>query len=144
MTNHTTTQQKAILRRLNQQAAALLLSIAPRTLRDRDVPRNDDGTYNAIDLVAHMLAQSNSRIATEDESDHATRKLRAEADIKQMQAEELAGKLVPLAMVESSLTTMADMLRQLGDDFGRSPVPVSGRDVQKRFNEAIDSITWAD
>jgi len=143
MTNHTATHQKAILRRLNQQAAAMLLSISPRTLRDRDVPRNDDGTYDAVVLVARLLTEKQSRLPVDDE-DHATRKLRAEADIKEMEAEQRAGALVPLAMVDTTLTRVADMLRQLGEDFGRTTAPINGRDAQKRLNDAIGSLDFGD
>ena len=46
-------EQIKMLRRLSQQAAAKLISVSPRRLRDElDAPRNDDGSYNAIELVA--------------------------------------------------------------------------------------------
>ena len=38
---------------LSQRATAWLLGVSPRTLRDYvDLPRNDDGTYNAREVIA--------------------------------------------------------------------------------------------
>ncbi len=46
-------EQTAMLKRLNQQAAAFLVGVTARTLRDRtDAPRNEDGTYNGPELIA--------------------------------------------------------------------------------------------
>ena len=46
-----TTQQKGTLEQLTQQAAAWLIAVSSKHLRDEGVARNSDSTYNGPDLV---------------------------------------------------------------------------------------------
>jgi len=101
-----------------------------------------------LDMIAQWLRTEGpwqdrySGGMTGDTIDDKARKLRAEADIKEMEAEAKAGTLVPLDMVEQTLNRMADALKQLGEDFGRMSLPISGRDAQKKVNDMLDSIEW--
>src|SRR5689334_4674268 len=55
----TTRQQVDVLKSLTQGAAAHLLGLGPRVFRDKhDAPRNDDGTYDAVALVAWWRDQA--------------------------------------------------------------------------------------
>ena len=47
------------LQSLSQRAAAWLLGVSPRSLRDYvDLPRNDDGTYNAREVIAWVRSKA--------------------------------------------------------------------------------------
>ena len=50
----TAPQQVQVLKNLKQQAAAHVLGISPRSLRDRpEIPRDDDGCFDIHDLLRH-------------------------------------------------------------------------------------------
>ena len=139
-------EQKVVMSALAQQSAAWAIGMPPRTLRERNAPRNEDGTYNLRQLVEWSRKGDEDRqreLFDSDEIDDKARKLRAEADLKEMEVEERAGQLVPLAAIEANLQRLADALRGLGEDFGRATVPVSGRDAQRKINDMIDSIEWS-
>ncbi len=58
----TACQQIAMLRSLRQQAAAKLLGITPRALRDHDALRNDDGSYDAFELTRWWYTTNGNRL----------------------------------------------------------------------------------
>ncbi len=47
----TVASQKRVLRDLSQQAAAYLVGLSPRALRDSDAPRTDSGNYDGQKLA---------------------------------------------------------------------------------------------
>jgi hypothetical protein len=138
-------QQRAVMESCCQGAAAWAVGLATRTLRDKSAPTNADGSYDISKVVAWSRDIDGRRQVEIDPDDicDKARKLRAEADLKEMQAEERAGRLCPADMVEALLGRIADGLRELGEDFGRSAIPISGRDAQKKVNDMIDSIEWS-
>ena len=98
-----------------------------------------------LDRIVQWLRSDgpgSSRLADDVDTDDKARKLRAEADKAEMIAETMAGDLVPADMVRETFKRTADVLRLLGDDLGRATAPMSGKDVQKRINEALMSIEW--
>jgi len=100
-----------------------------------------------LDRIAQWLRTEGpwqDRTTSGPAADDKARKLKAEADLKEMQAEREAGLLVPVDMVERTLQRVADGLRQIGEDFGRMAIPLSGRDAQKRINDMVESIEWND
>jgi len=125
---------------LTQVAAAWAIGITPRHLRDGDAPRRGDGTYSIRELVQWLLERGSDG----DSGNDRARKLKAEADLKVMEAEQRAGKLVSLVMVDETLQRLAAALRVLGEDFGRTSVPISGREAQKKVNAMLDSISWGE
>ena len=57
-------QQIAMMRGLRQQAAAALIGISARALRDHvDAPRREDGTYDALELVRWWFTSDAERLA---------------------------------------------------------------------------------
>lgn len=104
---------------------------------------------NRLDLIVQWLRGSGpwqdrlSRGNSDPEGiDHKLRKLIAEADLKEMQAELQAGEVVPRELLRRNLAKLADALRGLGDDFGRVAIPINGRDAQRKLNDLIASIEW--
>ena len=53
-------QQIKMLGALNQQSAAWVVGVEPRTLRDKGAPRNEDGTYDARELLAWSSTASST------------------------------------------------------------------------------------
>jgi hypothetical protein len=99
-------------------------------------------------MIAHVVAEASrtkSRMPIGDDAedyDPALRKLRAEADLAEMKSMRMAGTLVFVADIQQNLDRLADAIRTLGEDFGRSPMPISGPDVQQKMNDMIDSLEW--
>lgn len=72
----------------------------------------------------------------------AARKFRSEANILEMKEQLMAGDLVKAHDVRSYMSRIADAIRTLGEDLGRSPMPIAGADVQQRINDTIESVEW--
>lgn len=70
------------------------------------------------------------------------RLLRAQADLKEMEVDTMAKTLIRLSDIQPNLDRLADALRNLGDNFRRSPMPLSGNDVADRINNMIENCEW--
>ena len=94
----TAPQQIQVLHSLTQQAAAHLVGMTPRHLRDQGAPRNEDGTYDARALLVWSSAASNT---TEID----------DADIERMFV--IADYLHVECLSDSALLVIVDYLRQV-------------------------------
>jgi hypothetical protein len=143
------------MRELSQISAAWLLGTGSAQIRDfnfpagEDNPRNLDETYDARKLVAWFVSyggKNNSRqqslVDSDGEISDAARKFRSEANILEMKEQLMAGDLVKAHDVRSYMSRIADAIRTLGEDLGRSPMPIAGADVQQRINDMIESVEW--
>lgn len=138
----TANDQRETLGALSQQTAAWLLGVAPRTLREKDAPRNSDGTYNARTLIEWFFRRGKS--SGEDPIRAAAiRREAARADLEEMKRDGLAGRLVDRGTIESQLAILAGRLRKLGESMGRRK-SVAGREVQRQLNEVINGCQWSD
>ena len=95
----TAPQQIQVLHSLTQQAAADLLDMTPRHLRDQGAPRREDGTYDARDLLAWSAAST----PTDHDID--------DADIERMLV--IAEYLYVECLSDSALLVIVDYLREL-------------------------------
>jgi hypothetical protein len=99
-------------------------------------------------MIAHVVAEASrtkSRMPIGDDGedyDPAMRKLRAEADLAEMRVEREAGTLVRLSDIQPNLDRLADALRNLGENFRRSPMPISGNDIGDLINQTIENVEW--
>ena len=101
--------QQDTMSSLTQQAAAWLLSISPRALRDQNAPRALDGTYNARDLVAWAISER-----TPDSSKLSQAKIRqavARAITLEIAAERAQGNYVSTDEITQEFMSMAAAVR---------------------------------
>jgi len=100
----TGTQQIEALRSLNQQAAAWLVGISARALRDRvDAPRNPDGSYDAQQLVAWNQARIQPPELTDDEYERL------------LLIQDFAFERVLDGQIIAVMETMTELARRYGD-----------------------------
>jgi phage terminase Nu1 subunit (DNA packaging protein) len=90
---------------LTQQAAAELLGVTPRTLRDWEkaggaVPRNANGTYSAPALVAWFVARERGDADALDSEQERARKDKETADKLAMENALRRGELIEAGQVE--------------------------------------------
>ena len=101
-----TGKQRAVLERVNQQVMAWLVGMSVREFRDRsDLPRNGDGSYNARDVVLKLFDTDGG-----EPTDRA-RKERAIADLKEMERDKQAGRLIPVEVARERLGRMVESLK---------------------------------
>lgn len=94
---------------LSQTAAAALLSVTPRSLRDWEkagdgIPRNPDGTYPGPALVAWFVSRQ-----TGDELDamkERARKDKEAADKLALENAKTRGELAPIAVMEDEVASL--------------------------------------
>lgn len=122
-------EQVAVIHSLGQAAAALLVGVTPRTLRETPAaPRGADGLYDGPQLVRYfrerdLARQSSKRIVSgddqlmADESDSpALEKYREHrATLAGFQVDETRGNLIPRAEVRMTLLWMAQLLQRAGE-----------------------------
>ncbi len=138
-----TGEQISIMGRLTQGAAAWLMGITPRAIRDMAVPRNADGTYsgreahawdierrkreNEIDPL--MSGGTNSQ-ALEEYRREKVREVKRKNDIEE-------GKLIPVADVAQLWAEVGEELRQEFETVARTIPPEAGA----ALTAAIDRIS---
>ena len=108
--------------------------MTPKTLRQWSVPRNADGSYNAIEAHRWYVERQIKR-ATGDEVDDIKRKARADADIAEYKRDELRKELVRISDVADWLDGLASEGRAVGKQIGKISVP-----AQRKFLAWIDKI----
>jgi hypothetical protein len=129
-------EQLAVLRKLKQQAAAALLGWTPRGLRDANAPRRDDGTYDAIALVAWMLERAAGK-SEASPADKLLEDLRREKAREAKRRNDLAeGRLVELARVQAEASAIGTVLRVRSEAIERA----FGAEVGKAVREMIDEM----
>lgn len=112
-----TAQQKATLEILTQQAAAWLISVSTKHLRDQGAARNLDGSYNGPDLVQWAIDQEIAKARKEWERSSDTLKTAAErqAEAKavkyEAQAKEVQDQYVDREEVLQEFREMASAVR---------------------------------
>jgi len=112
-----TAAQKVTLQQLTQQAAAYLLSVSARHLRDHQPARNSDGTYNGPDLVQWLVdrAISDARDRWRKNTDTGTKAKDRQALARAIKLEEEAkavqGQYVEAAAVKLEFMSMAAAVR---------------------------------
>lgn len=101
-----TGKQRAVLEKLNQQAMAWLVGMSVSELRNRsDLPRNGDGSYNSREVVLRLFDSDGG-----EPTDRA-RKDRAIADLKEMERDEMAKRLIPVEVARERLGRMVESLK---------------------------------
>lgn len=121
--------QVAVLSSLGQTAAAHLVGITPRSLRDRrDVPRNENGTYNARALVEWLEAQTIDAMDAGAETSPALEEYRrARAGQEQLKLREMLGTRAHVDILKQGLRRFFDGFRRTAES------------LRRRFgNEAVD------
>ena len=114
-------QQKSTMEQLTQQAAAWLVSMTGRHLRDAQPPRNRDQTYNGPELVQWAIGQrveaatggglaEDSRIQI-DLLKGRIEKLKHENHLAELKIGERNQRLVDRAVIEQNLAAQAAMIR---------------------------------
>jgi hypothetical protein len=92
-------QQIEAMQALSQSAAAWLMGISARTFRDKNAPRNADGTYNAKDLLT-WLSQStpgnDDPLLAGGDSPNLERYRAAKADLAEMDARQRRGTMIDI------------------------------------------------
>ena len=112
-----TSRQKATMEILTQQAAAWLVGVSTKHLRDQGVARNIDSSYNGPDLVQWIVDQGVSKAKKEWEKSSDTLKTSAErqAEAKaikyEAQAKEVQEQYVDRAEVLQEFREMASAVR---------------------------------
>lgn len=150
----TSDEQIECLKNLRQSPAAFLIGVSTATLK-RNYPgdsKNPDGSYCGNKLVDEHVKKGGanpsggqrqqSLVDSDGEISDAARKFRSEANILEMKEQLMAGDLVKAHDVRSYMSRIADAIRTLGEDLGRSPMPIAGADVQQRINDTIESVEW--
>lgn len=141
--------QIAIMQSLTQQAAGWLVGMSDRNLKRLDAPRGTDGKYNARDMcrwAANRAAKperaEGDEMLTTDADSPALERYRLARAIKAERENEIdGGRLIDLERMSARHNAMADRLRKLGDQLGRS-VSLNGRDAQQMLNDAIEELDW--
>src|SRR4051812_14117329 len=120
MSELTAKQELATVKALGQSAAAYIIGLKPRSFRDLDAPRNDDGTYNAAELVKWQVARTASPddpLLAGGDSPNLERYRKAKAELAEMDAAERRGQLADVnALCEWWLIEVAPLVRQAIDD----------------------------
>ena len=120
-------QQIAIMKQLRQGAAGWLLKTHVRQLRDTDCPRNDDGSYNARDVIQWHVQRSTDTddpLLAGGDSPNLERYRAARADLAEMEAAERRGHLVDIdsfmdwwdSEVATPIRRSIETLRKLAPD----------------------------
>jgi len=136
------------MRALTQKAAAWLLGIRPSTLRHLDdAPRNQDGSYDARELVAWQIARHS--VVEDHEEDLEADEEELGAGGKAEAAEELTrwrairerwkherelGRWVPIQSVRASQSALQQTLAQTSEKLARE----CGDDAQRIFDRGVD------
>ncbi len=111
------------LRSLPQTAAAWLLGVEPRTVRTwKDAPRNQDGTYNAHDLVEWYIERDSTDpdpLLAGGSSPALERYRAARASREELELQARAGEVVPVENVQVILGAMASVARRGAVTAGR-------------------------
>lgn len=112
-----TAKQKATLEQLTQQAAAWLVGVSTKHLRDQQAARNRDGTYNAPDLVQWIIDRTlgQAKKQWERDSDNlksaTERQAEARAEKLEEEAKGLKDTYVEREVVELEFMEMAAAVR---------------------------------
>lgn len=101
MTNR---EQISVLKELGQQATGYLLGKTARSVRDSDCPRNADGSYNARDAVAWLLAKLAP--ATADLTEARTKDTLLKAQLRELDLGERLEELMKRSDHEAVLVAM--------------------------------------
>lgn len=122
---------------LSRVSVAWLLSMRTISSMDNrtDIPRNPDNTYNARDVVAHVmdLERRKKLHPTTDEDSALEAKRRLEAQKIQLQILEMRKKVVPVSQTTDLFNCFTSRMRQLGETLQRQ----YGPDALALLNEAI-------
>ncbi len=133
-------EQLAVLRKLKQQAAAALVGWTPRGLRDANAPRSDDGTYDALALVAWRIA----REAKPTSMSPAEQKLveqRTERVRRERRENDMAeGRLVERALVRQEAIAIGVVLRMEAEAMERAFGVEIGKAIRSAFERVVQSI----
>ena len=122
MKNTTSTKaQIATLSKLSQGAAAYLVGLSTRTLRDTDAPRNPDGTYSARDLLAWFAHQATDDVTlgAPTDSPGLERYRLARAAMAELDLAVRKGELVSVSAFREMGSRWAARLRKCGELLAR-------------------------
>lgn len=124
------------LHALNQQAAAILLGVTPRTLRDWEkdgegTPRNADGTYSGPALVAWFVARQGGDGL--DLNEQRARLAKWQADKTEQEVEARAGKLLD---EDEVVTWVANMISIVKARFLQIPDAV-GQLLDPKYSQIV-------
>lgn len=145
---------------ITQQAAAEHYGVHRRTInewRKKGCPKNDDGTYSTADVDAWRAQQTGAGKIPDAEVKDDTllaRKVKAEvrnaearAQKTQLQADQLAGKLIPLDAHRAALEERAVFFRRKLQSIARkmgtrlANVGDAG-EAEKMLRESFDALLW--
>ena len=130
-------EQVAVLASLKQLAAAKLLSISPRTFRDRLVPRNNNGSYSAFDIIDWLTTQT---VPTPDaelsgtDSPALERFRLARARLAELDLESKKGDMLDRHVVRECLAASSGIYRRAGARLRRE----FGDEAYQVMDEAYD------
>lgn len=145
-----TSRQKVTLEMLTQQAAAWLVSISSKHLRDEQAARNQNGSYNGRDLVQWAVDRAvvkakkdwlrdTDNVKSAVERQHEARAIKLEEEAKSLQ-----DKYVERAEVLEEFKTMAAEVRRELESIPRamaSDFPERWREAQvKELKNEIDQV----
>lgn len=121
MKNSTSTKaQISILSTLSQGAAAHLVGLSARTLRDTDAPRNEDGSYSGRDLLTWFAQASDDvTLGAPTDSIGLERYRLARAAMAELDLAVRKGELVDVAANKEMLSRWAARLRRCGELLAR-------------------------
>ncbi len=122
MKNTTSTKaQISTLSTLSQGAAAHLVGLSTRTLRDSDAPRNSDGSYSGRDLLSWFAHQASGDVTlgAPTDSPGLERYRMARAKMAELDLAIRRGELIEVAAWRELMARWANRLRRCGDMLAR-------------------------
>lgn len=137
MANRKRESDQLQLAELSQKAAAWIVGMTPRGLRDTDCPRNQDGSYNARDLVAwivqRQLPVSADPLLAEGDSAALERYRMAKAKLAELDLEVRKGELIEVGRCRDMLARWAVVIRRMGERLSKR----YGNDAALTVNESL-------
>jgi hypothetical protein len=149
MARRSVDEEKQYLSALTQKTIAWLINVNDRTFRlAKGVPRNDDGTYNAKDVVAWHAERNTDELLSGPVTDNLDRLRAVNADIKTLELEKLRASMVSVAdaktMVFHTLGKVKTSIEHLQRRFGNDAADLVIEAVEVALKDLSDWIATAD
>lgn len=124
------------LTKLTQHEAGYLLGITDRQVRNLAVPRNEDGSYDARELLLWKVEQTQvAELEDVDVDSPGLERYRlAKAQLAELELAERRGQVVKVDAAKDVLTRWADVLRRLAATMKQQ----FGREAEEHVFDAID------
>ncbi len=119
--------------KLNQKQAAELLGINRYMLtrKGKEAPRNEDGTYNPMKIVAWYLKKFKRGTEGMIEEERF-RKIKRENDQEE-------SNLIDMEVIKPHCELLLSSLQRLSDQFGQK-VTITGQQAQKELNDTLKRV----